>query len=89
VADPTDDTATAVGYGDIVVTRVEARTIVEQAPDWALISLQLLAHSAPDRLHVSGSTLYLGNDRLHREVAYQVTGYDAGQHALIVERINP
>jgi hypothetical protein len=83
------DIATVVSHGDIVVTRIEARTIVEEAPDRALITLGLLAHSAPDRLTVAASTLYLGNDRSGREASYQVTGWDPDQHALIVERINP
>lgn len=80
---------TKISFGGIEVIRVEPRLIVTAAPDRALITLEVLAYSSPDRLFVSGDTLYLGSDRDRCEVSYRVVGWDAEAKALIVERLTP
>lgn len=85
--DPVERVTQAMSYGDIAVTLLQPEVIVEQAPDEARISLELLVGADRERLFCRGARLYLGNDRAGAEVVYQVAGWDDAGLALIVRRV--
>lgn len=70
--------------GEIIVR--DNGITVEQAPDDALVSLQLIAH-ATRGLQVVGDTIVLG-ERPGNVVTYKVTGWDDRHAALVVEKVS-
>lgn len=81
------DAATTVELGDITLTKVAARVIVEQAPEHSVVSLEAIQRSDPELLFISGDRLYIGNTRAGVEVCYQVTGWQQSPPALMVTAV--
>jgi len=76
-------------FGDVVLTRVAPKVIVEEYPDHARISIAAIQASDPSLLFISGDRLYLGNTREDVEVIYQITGWEVETWALTARRVQP
>lgn len=80
------DAAVTVQIGDIVLTKVAARVIVEQAPEHSVISLEVIQRSDPELLFISGDRLFFGNSG-GTEIVYQVAGWQQSPPALMATRV--
>jgi len=78
-----------VVIGDVVLTRVEPKVIVNEHPDYTHVSLAAIQASDPRLLFISGARLYLGNNADEVEVIYEVTGWDDEAWALTARRVQP
>lgn len=81
------DQGDAPTYGQIVARW--AATVVVEAPERALITLELVRSLDNRALWCNADRLYLGDDQRGEEVIYRVTGWDAEATALVVERVRP
>lgn len=73
-------------YGNIEVTH--RSPVVVEAPDRALISLEMIAHPG-SQLDVRGGRIYVGHTAGGRPVCYRVVGWEPAGGSLIVEREAP
>lgn len=78
-----------VVIGDVVLTRVQPKVIVEEHPDYCRISLAAIQASDPALLFISGRQLFIGNNADGVEVIYEVTGWDEEAWALVARRVQP
>ncbi|UJW32395.1 hypothetical protein L3Q67_00995 [Saccharothrix sp. AJ9571] len=71
-----------VHTGEVVMTRgADGRVEITQAPDTALMSLQMLANLDPATSVVTGRTITLAG-----QVTYRVTGWDTVQACLVLTK---